>query len=412
MYQNAAILAVFAFVYSTLARGVERTPVNGALVFLTFGFVCGPGMLGLLQLDVPAGEMRAIAEFTLALTLFTDAAKADLRVLRRVYQLPWRMLLLGLPLTILLGFLCGLLLMADCGIWELALLAVMLAPTDAALAKVMITHPKVPPQIRETLNVESGLNDGICVPLLYLFLALAAETSAAHSGAGLALEFLVRELGVGLLVGCVLTLAGSWLLRWSARRHWVRGNWQPVHTVALALACYASAQWLGGSGFIAAFGGGLLFGALVTRHKEGLLIAAESAGEVLGMVTWVVFGSVALGYFVDDLTWPMVLYAVLSLTLVRALPVCLCLLGTGLDWPSRLFIGWFGPRGLATIVFGAIVMGAELPHTRELGATVMCTVVMSVMLHGLTANPLASLYGRYEARRARSSPGVGHGRHR
>ena len=398
MYQNLAILALVVFVYSTMARGIERTPFGGALLFITLGYVLGPEVLGLLQFDMDRHDLRNIAELTLALLLFSDAAKANLRVLGLSYRIPWRMLLVGLPLTILLGFVAAEYLLPDLTGFEMALLATMLAPTDAALGKAVISNKLVPGEIRESLNIESGLNDGICVPILFLFLAMAVDASASARGVELALELVVDEIGIGVLVGVLLTLAMSWLLRFSARLGWIGGHWRPIHMVALALACFALAQTLGGSGFIACFVGGLVFGRVVTRHKNGLLQATEGTGETLSLVTWVMFGGGVIGLFMPLVTWQVLLYSLLSLTVFRMLPIYLALLGSGLRLPEKLFLGWFGPRGLASVVFVVIVINEHLPGESTLVLTVVCTVTLSVIAHGLSANPLVKALAAYENR--------------
>ena len=275
MHQDIAFLAVFTFVYSTLARGIEGTPFGGALLFVLVGFVAGPDLLGIIQLEVGRHEFLTISELALALVLFTDAAKADLSVLERNIHIPLRMLCFGLPLAILLGYLFAGWLFPELSVFEKALIATMLAPTDAALGKAVISNKRVPSSVRESLNVESGLNDGICVPVLFLFLALAVDAGAGEHGVELALDLVAREIGLGLLVGVLLTLVMSWLLRFSARQGWIGGHWRPIHSVAMALSCFSVAQAVEGSGFIAAFVGGLLFGWLVKRYKNDLLRAAE-----------------------------------------------------------------------------------------------------------------------------------------
>ncbi len=406
MYQNLAILALIVFVYSTMARGIERTPFGGALLFTALGYVLGPEVLGLLHFDLDRHDLRNIAEITLALLLFSDAAKANLGVLGLSYRIPWRMLLVGLPLTILLGFVAAAWLLPDLSGFEMALLATMLAPTDAALGKAVISNKLVPAEIRESLNIESGLNDGICVPILFLFLALAVDAGASDRGAELALELVIHEIGIGLLVGVLLTLAMSWLLRLTARRGWIDGHWRSIHLLAMALSCFALAQALGGSGFIAAFVGGLLFGRLVTRHKKDLLRATEGIGDTLSLITWVLFGGGVIGLFMPLVTWQVLLYALLSLTAIRMLPVLLALLGSGLRLPEKLFLGWFGPRGLASVVFAVIVINEHLPGESILVLTVVCTITLSVIAHGVSANPLARALAAYESRNPKPGGGA------
>lgn len=292
MYENMAILAAFVFLYSIACGGLERTPINGAVVFVFFGLVLGPLGLGLLVPKVDAEALSTLAEMTLALVLFTDAANANLGELEHSFYIPLRLLLIGLPLTILLGFGTGVILFNGLTLLEIAILATMLAPTDAALGKAVVTNAAVPSNIREGLNVESGLNDGICVPILFLFLALASSAGAEGGTTMLALKLVAQAIGIGVAVGVGLTIVGAWLLKQFADRGWVIDTWRQLPVPALAVTCFAVAQWLGGSGFIACFTGGILFGWIAKRHKPKLLLAAEGTGDTLALITWVVFGAV------------------------------------------------------------------------------------------------------------------------
>jgi len=407
MYIPLAIFATFIFFYSIIAGRLERTPINGALVFLAFGLAIGPVGLGWLDMAVDMEILRSLAEVTLALVLFTDASNANLAVLKHSITLPKRLLLIGLPLTIVIGFAAGVLVFDGLGLLEIAILATMLAPTDAALGKAVVTNPAVPSPVRESLNVESGLNDGICVPILLVFLALAATASTGGGGSAaeggttlLALKLVAAEIGIGAGVGIGLTLAAAWLLKRVAARQWITESWRQLPVVMLAMACFALAQILGGSGFIACFSGGLLFGWLARDHKHQLLLAAEGTGDTLALITWVVFGGAVVGQAVAGFSWQVVLYAVLSLTLARMLPVFLVLAGTGIRTDEKLFMGWFGPRGLASIVFAVMVINAHLPGGAIITSTVVCTIVLSVVAHGLSANPgIAMLVARLKRAR-------------
>jgi len=390
MYSNLAILAAFVFVYSIVAGRLEKTPLSGALVFVLFGLIFGPLGFDFLELRVDAELLSNLAELTLALVLFSDASNANLRELKHSFHIPQRLLLIGLPLTIVLGCITGILLFGGLGLFEIALLATMLAPTDAALGKAVVTNPAVPSNIREGLNVESGLNDGICVPILLIFLTLATTELVDGGISSLALELLAKAIGIGVLVGVGLTLICSRLLCLFERKDWVTESWQQLPVPALAMSCYALSQWLGGSGFIACFVGGLLFGALAKRHKHKLLLAAEGTGDTLALLTWVAFGAGVVGQSFAAMSWQIILYSVLSLTLVRMLPVFLVLGGMGLRNDEKLFMGWFGPRGLASIVFAVIVLNAHLPGGDTISMTVVCTIIMSVVAHGLSANPLVN----------------------
>ncbi|WP_409277164.1 cation:proton antiporter [Pseudomonas defluvii] len=386
MYQNLALFTAFLLVYSIFAGRFEKRLLNGPLVFMLMGIVLGPALLGILQPRIDKDGLRALAELTLAIVLFSDAANANLKVLRAHEGLPLRLLLIGLPLTILLGWLVGLWVFPQVQLIELAILATLLAPTDAALGKAVVTNPKVAEPVREGLNVESGLNDGICVPVLLLFLALLVEEQAQHPVL-LALELVAEELGIGALSGILLTLIAWQLQKLSWKHQWQMQVWSQLTLPGLAVLCFATAQVLGGSGFIAAFVGGLLAGYLFKEQKHHLLQASEEFASLLSVLTWGVFGAVVIPKAWSSLTWDIWLYALLSLTLVRMLPVLLCLLGTRFDLETRLFMAWFGPRGLATIVFAVMIIDYPLASTSTLVATAICTVLLSVLLHGLSANP-------------------------
>jgi len=317
MYEDLAIMAAFVFLYSIVSGGLERTPVNGALVFILVGIALGPVGLGVLNLNIEREGLRTLAELTLALVLFTDAANANLGVLKKSFHIPQRLLLIGLPLTILLGFGVGVLLFDTLTLFEVAIVATMLAPTDAALGKAVVTNDSVPANIREGLNVESGLNDGICVPILFVFLALASGTGAENGTTALALKLVAGEIGVGLAVGVGFTVLATWLVKRFSSLGWITETWRQLPVVALSIVCFTVAQLLGGSGFIACFAGGLLFGAIAPAHKEPLLMAAEGTGDTLALITWVLFGAAVVGQALGSFSWEVLLYSLLSLTVVR-----------------------------------------------------------------------------------------------
>jgi sodium/hydrogen antiporter len=264
----------------------------------------------------------------------------------------------------------------------------MLAPTDAPLGKPVVKNQAVPAVMREALNVESGLNDGICVPIVVLLIGLAVGTQIEGGTMVHVARVVVEEIGIGLIVGLALTWLTTLMLRFAERRGWISEHWVEIPIVALAAACFAGAQAAGGSGFIACFVGGLLLSGLRERHKEELLRGAEHMGEALALLTWVVFGGIVVARLIDRVTWPALLYAVLSLTVVRMLPVFLCLIGTRTSTTDKLFIGWFGPRGLATIVFAVLVLDEKLPGNDTMMLAAGWTVLLSVIAHGVTANPL------------------------
>jgi NhaP-type Na+/H+ or K+/H+ antiporter len=272
----------------------------------------------------------------------------------------------------------------------MALLATILAATDAALGKAVFTHKAVPVRIREALNLESGLNDGLCVPVLLLFIDLAKAGTSEPDVFSKATTLFVQELGIGIAVGLVVTAVASWLYLRAWKSRWIVMEWRQLPVIMLALTCFAVAQSLHGSGFIAAFIGGLLFGDIARKSTHDLVLDTEGVGETLGMLTWALFGAVVIPTVFDAFNWRVILYALLSLTLIRMLPIVLSLIGTKESLESTLFLAWFGPRGLASIVFAVIVINNNLPGAELIAVVVTCTIILSVFAHGLTANPLAS----------------------
>ena len=393
MYLDLFIFAVFIFIYSSVAGGVERTWISGAIIFTAFGLLIGPVGLDLISFKVDREAIKVLAELTLAMVLFIDAANADISVLKKTKALPIRLLLIGLPLTILLGFGVGAILVETLTLLEVAIVATLLAPTDAALGKAVVTNEAVPDAVRQGLSVESGLNDGICVPILFVFLALATGKAGEGGPWQLALLLVVEEIGIGLAVGLALTALAAILLRFAKGQQWLTHTWIQIPVVAIALACFAAAQLLGGSGFIAAFSGGFLFGILAKQARDELLRAAEGTGDTLALITWVIFGAAVVGKAVGHFNWPILVYAILSLTIVRMIPVFVSLAGMGVSTEGKLFMGWFGPRGLASIVFAVIVVNANVPHGGIIAATAVCTIMLSIISHGITANPWAKEFG-------------------
>jgi NhaP-type Na+/H+ or K+/H+ antiporter len=386
MYQNIALLAAFLLTYSIFAGRFESRLLNGPLMFMLAGLILGPAFLGILQPRIDKDGLKLLAELTLAIVLFSDAANADLKVLRANEGLPLRLLMIGLPLTIVGGWLVGVWLFPQVPPLELAILATLLAPTDAALGKAVVSNSKVPASVREGLNVESGLNDGICVPVLLMFLALLVEEQT-QSPLSLALELVVEELGIGAFIGIALTLIAWLLQRYSGKHRWQTPMWSQLTLPGLAILCFATAQTLGGSGFIAAFVGGLLASFLFTEQKHQMLKASDEFASLLSVITWVIFGALVIPWAWSNRTLNIWLYSVLSLTVIRILPVLISLVGTRFDFETRLFIGWFGPRGLASIVFAVMILTYPLQASRTLVSAAVCTVLLSVLLHGLSANP-------------------------
>ncbi|WIY25677.1 cation:proton antiporter [Parasedimentitalea psychrophila] len=400
MHNGILILAIFAFLYSIVAGRIERGMVSGPIVFVSAGILMGPLVLGWFEGGALRQQLRIFADMTLVLILFSDAANVELSVLRSKIKIPTRMLLVGLPGVIVLGFGLALVLLDMLSLYEAAILGVILAATDAALGKAVISDPRVPDWIRASLNAESGLNDGICVPFLFIFIALSLETAGTAASTVAPLIIVLEEIGIGLIAGLGLTLVAGTLLKFCISRGWLTEVWTQVTVPALALACFELAGEMHGSGYIAAFTGGLLFGRLMGPAKHKFVLAAEGIGETLAMLTWLLFGSAVVASIIGLVTWQIMAYALLSLTVVRVLPIFLSLSGTASTKQDRLFLGWFGPRGLASIVFVIIVMDSELPGGEVIALVVVLTVFLSLIIHGITARPLSGWISRHHSGKA------------
>ena len=396
MKWELALIAATVLAVAGVSRRLTGTPVTPAMVFVLVGVLVGPLVIDEVTAAPTGAGVRTLAEATLAVVLFADASRIKPRVLSREYAVPLRLLGIGLPLTIALGAVLAALIFDQLNATEAIVLAILLAPTDAALGEAVVTEPRLPSRIRQGLNVESGLNDGICVPLLLIALAAADVEDNSTSGHH-ALSIVAEQIGYGILGGAI---AGLGRRRASSRspyrRDLISGSWLQVIPVAAAGLAYGIAAALGGSGFIAAFVAGAIFGALVSQESEQASRLNEELGSLLGGVTFLIFGAVLLGPALKHVSWQIALYAVLSLTLVRMLPVAIAMIRTGARAPTVSFLGWFGPRGLASIVFAVIVVEeAHLPGADTILATTYVTIGLSVIAHGITAAPLAQRYARW-----------------
>jgi sodium/hydrogen antiporter len=395
---NLAVLAAVVFAFGLVSRRLEGTVLTAPIVFVVAGAILGPAGLGMVTFELDGHTVLLLGEIALAIVLFADAASTNLSSLRQNEGLPLRLLSIGMPLTIALGTAAALLLLTDLSFWESAIVGTVLAPTDAALGQAVVSNPRVPVRVRQALNVEAGLNDGLSVPFLALFLTLAVAEEELQP-ASYWIRFALEQIGLGVLVGIGVGLVGGLLVSLAARKRWMADPFQRLALLTLALIAWALADQIGGNGFIAAFVGGLAVGPTVERIGERigerLIRFSEAEGQLLNLSVFFIFGVLVIDA-IQPLNWEVALYAVLSLTLIRMLPVALSLIGTHLGSISVLFMGWFGPRGLASIVLGLIVV-AEAPlltGREEIVQVVALTVLFSVLLHGLTAGPLSAVYAR------------------
>jgi NhaP-type Na+/H+ or K+/H+ antiporter len=398
------VLACVVFAFAIVSRRLEGTIITAPIVFVLAGVLLGSSGLDVVELGLEDHAVLLLGEIALTFVLFTAAARTDLSTLRRNRAIPLRLLAIGMPLTIVLGTATAVLLLTDLSVWEAAIVGTILAPTDAALGQAVLSNPHVPVRVRQALDVESGLNDGLSVPFLALFLILAEADEDGISSRAWA-RFALEQVGLGVLVGIGIGLAGGWLVAWAARNGWMAGAFQRLALLALALVAWALAGQIGGNGFIAAFVGGLAVGPTTKRVGEQLIRFTEAEGQLLSLSVFFVFGALAIG-LIQPLSWEVSLYALLSLTAIRMLPVALSLLRARLSAVSVLFVGWFGPRGLASIVLALIVV-AEAPRLTgrdEIVMVVASTVLLSVLLHGVTAAPLSAAYARRVQRMAHDAP--------
>lgn len=392
---SVMIVAGALLIYALVSGRLKGTILTAPLVFVIFGFAAGSGGLNIADLDIGHSAIHLIAEATLILVLFTDAARIDLNHVRKDHNLPVRMLLIGLPLVMLLGAVIARILFPGFSLWEAALLAALLAPTDAALGQSVVAAKIVPVRIRQAINVESGLNDGIALPAVLLFAALASMQQEA-SGATEWVRFFLMQVILGPLAGTVVGYVGARLLDNAAERGWMTGAFQGIGILSLAILSYVVAESIGGNGFIAAFIGGMVFGHTLRHRCEFLFEFMETEGQLLMLITFLVFGAALLPEGLSHMTPMHVVYALLSLTVIRVIPIVVSLLGAGVQPATQLFLGWFGPRGLASILFVLLILeDTEIVHRHELLTITVITVALSILLHGVTAAPFAQWYGRY-----------------
>jgi NhaP-type Na+/H+ or K+/H+ antiporter len=391
-FEAIAALAAVILGYAFVSERLAGWSVSGPLVFVVAGVVLGPSALGIVGGDFDEGGVELLAKSTLVLILFVDATRIDLRVLRKQLAIPARMLGVGLPLTVIVGTLIGAAVLTDLTLLEAALVAAILAPTDAALGQAVVSDKRVPVRIRQGLNVESGLNDGLMLPVIAILTAFAASDTGLESTSHW-VEFVSRQIGLGVLFGVVVGAAGGLALDYFVERGWVEGALRQIGTLAVAVGAFAAAEIVEGNGFVAAFVAGLAFGYVAKDHCGTAADFTEDQGQLLALLTFLFFGALLVGPRIDELTFQIAVYTLLSLTAIRMIPVAISLIGMRLEAPTIGYLSWFGPRGLASILFGLFVVeNAELAGSETILAVVTWTVLASVVVHGLTAVPFTRRY--------------------
>ena len=402
MWWGWAVVAAVAIGYSAFSKRLDRGFVTAPMVFVALGALVAPAGLGLVEVDLDGDLTKALFKVTLAILLFSEASTIDLAGLRRDSGLVARLLGIAMLLLIIVGAATALVLFGVLTFWEAAVVSVILAPTDAALGAAVVSNPRVPARIRRTLIVESGLNDGLALPLALMFTA-AALAQLGLETKGDALTFMLEQIGYGVIAGVVLGAAAGWLIRYAIQKQWTDAEWTKFSTLAIALLSYAGAEAVHGNGFIAAWVAGFVFGHVVRAEAPHVEEFGERLGKVLTVVSFFVFGATMLAPAFSIVTWQMVLYGLLSLALLRPLPVAIGMVGTKLPWQSVAFLGWFGPRGIASIIIVAIVIKeAGLPGDDIIVTITTVTVALSVYLHGLTAVPGAERFASWHENQSKA----------
>lgn len=387
-----AVVAASALLWGLLSARLERLNVSAPMAFVALGLVFSHGPLAVIDIRISSATARGVAELTLALVLFVDASRVNIRALRHDAALPVRLLAVGLPLTIAAGVLVGAGLYRGTGLWVVAVIAAAVAPTDAALGAAIMQDRRVPGRIRRVLNVESGLNDGIATPFVGVFVAGAAAAGSVAGSHGVSSA--VLDLLGGLAIGVAIGFGAAGLLRIAVAAGLSGPAFRPLVPLAAALLAYAVAVQVGTNGFIAAFVGGLAFGSVLPAELEPTIEFTNVVGEVLSLLMWFLVGAAMLVPALQDARWQDVVFAAAALTVLRMVPVAVACVGLGLDRRTVAFIGWFGPRGLASVIFALLAHDAlDGTDGNRVLAAVTITVVASVIAHGVTASPLAARYG-------------------
>jgi sodium/hydrogen antiporter len=383
------VVAALVFVWGAVSARLERADLTAPIVFTAVGAALAG--VGAVQASSAPETLTPLVELTLVWVLFSDAARVRVHDLRGDLGVVLRLLVVGLPLTVLAGWGLAAWFLPAVGLWSALVIGAALAPTDAALGVPVVTNPVVPARVRRVITVESGLNDGIATPIVMV--AIAGAAAVEDVGSTTLAEALV-DLAIGAGVGILVGLAGGRLLNVARRRGWAAEDFVGVAVLALAVLGYLAAVGVGANGFVAAFCGGLAFGAAAGPRGPAELVFLEQASGAVSLLVWLAFGAIAVPIMWELLDWTVVVYALLSLTLVRIVPVALALTGAGLDRETVLFVGWFGPRGLASLVFALLALEELGPRADEAVAVIAATVLLSVLAHGFSAAPLAGRYGR------------------
>ena len=396
--EDTLIIFTVAFIillYGFFSRSLENYNISGPMVFMFVGIALSPLIFNVAHLDIDDNIVKTVAEIALIIVLFSDSSTINIKKFKDQWKIPTRLLLIGLPLTIVFSTYAGTLFFPDESLISLLLVALILAPTDAALGKAVVVDKSIPLPIRSAINVESGLNDGIVFPLLITVVALIVGHKELGEDSSWIL-YLLAQISIGSMIGAFNGYVGAKLLTKAIHHNWIRESYRNLSPISLAILSFYFAEYFGGNGFISAFVAGVFFGSfsqVIDIQTEAFL---EGSGEILILISFLVFGLTFIPSTIAYVEGSVVGYALLSLTLFRMLPVALSLTGLKLSLATKLFIGWFGPRGIASILYVMIVMQTilDIQGHEKLYATITLTIFLSIVLHGLSAKPFVKIYSR------------------
>ncbi len=402
MHENMIILAIALVIlgYGYFSKILSQFNISGPMVFTTVGILMSPLVFGSGNVNIDGELIQIIAEVTLILVLFSDASSLNLKKLKKQWKIPARLLLIGLPLTIIFTTVTARIFFPEETIVYLLLLALVLAPTDAALGKAVVTDEKIPENIRSSINVESGLNDGFVYPLLVTVITILVSNSTSVEELYKSLGFVTQQILFGAIMGTFAGYFGAKISTWVIKKKWMENNYENLVPIALAIFSYYLAEYFGGNGFIAAFFSGLFLGNYNEELRGHVGNFVESEGELLIMISFLVFGISFIPATIAYWDLSVVIFSLLSLTILRMIPVAISLIGKS-KFSTMLFIGWFGPRGIASILYVLIIVGKinSIDGHEKIFAVITLTILLSIFLHGLTAKPFADLYGNDHKKR-------------
>ena len=392
-YPIIVFTAFLLLCYGLFSRLSEQSIITAPMVFVTIGFLVNFFSLDLLHEGVEAPYVKILAELTLMLVLFADATTLNLKRLVRERRLPIRLLGIGLPLTMVMGALIAITLFPEEKMWVLILMALILSPTDAALGQAVVTSKHVPESIRQTINVESGLNDGIALPPILICIALLSEVE--NPGTSYWLTFVAKQFVYGPVIGGLIGWMGGRLVEFSSARGWMNHTYQQLTCLVLAILAFSFAEWVHGNGFIATFVAGMLLGTQTEEIRERTREFGEAVSHATVLFIFLLLGAILVPKAVQYWDVRAIMYAVLSITIIRMLPVAISLIGSGLSKPTIWFIGWFGPRGIASILYLLmVIIELGIEGYERVAAIITLTILLSIFLHGITAVPFSQLLGR------------------